>query len=68
MSFGRAALRLSGLAARALAWRPADFWAATPAELIAALAPLDTSQPLDRAALDRLMETDNARLQARLQG
>lgn len=65
MTFGRAAVRLSGLAARALAWRPADFWAATPAELIAALVPPGADQPLDRAALDRLMETENARLQGR---
>ena len=65
MTFGQAAVRLSGLAARALAWRPAEFWAATPAELIAALVPHEASPPFDRAALDRLMETDNARLQGR---
>lgn len=65
MSFGQAAVRLSGIAARALAWRPADFWAATPAELIAALVPPGADQPFDRAALDRLMEIDNARIQGR---
>lgn len=58
MSFGALALRLSGLAARALGWPPAEFWAATPAELIAALIPHDGAAPLDRAGLDRLMEFD----------
>jgi len=29
------AARLCGLAARVLGWRPAEFWAATPAELAA---------------------------------
>lgn len=37
MGFGVAAVRLAGLAARLLGWRPAEFWAATPAELAAAL-------------------------------
>lgn len=60
-SFGAAALRLSGLAARALGWRPAEFWAATPAELIAALAPPDAPAPLGRDDLTRMMEHDDAR-------
>lgn len=59
-SFGRAALRLSGLAARCLGWRPAEFWAATPAELAAALAPPDAAILLDRAEFTRLMEQDDA--------
>lgn len=60
-SFGEIALRLSGLAARALGWRPAEFWAATPAELVAALVPRDAAAPLDRATFDRLMELENGR-------
>ena len=35
-AFGPAAQHLSGLAARLLGWRPAEFWQATPAELAAA--------------------------------
>lgn len=58
MSFGDMALRLSGLAARALGWRPAEFWAATPAELVAALVPQDGAAPLDRKTFDDLMERD----------
>lgn len=52
------ALRLAGLAARALGWRPPEFWAATPAELAAILAPEGGggATPLARADLDRLME------------
>ena len=38
------------LAARLLGWRPAEFWAATPAELFAALAPAESE---DGAGLDR---------------
>ena len=34
-SFGASAVRLCGLAARVLGWRPGEFWAATPAELAA---------------------------------
>lgn len=58
--FAPAALRLAGLAGRLLGWRPAEFWAATPAELAAVLAPeTDAPAPLDRAALSRLMEQDH---------
>ena len=56
--FAPGALRLAGLAARALGWRPPDFWAATPAELAAILAPDTAATPLDRTALARLMEHD----------
>ena len=35
--FGKRAVALSGLAARTLGWRPAEFWAATPSELAWAL-------------------------------
>jgi hypothetical protein len=59
--FGPAALRLAGLAARLLGWRPGEFWAATPAELAAALAPPPTAEPLGRDDLNRLMEQDDAR-------
>lgn len=59
MTFGALALRLSGLAARALGWRPAEFWAATPAELHAALAPAEAADTLDRQTLNRLMERDD---------
>jgi hypothetical protein len=59
--FGAGALRLAALAARALGWRPADFWDATPAELACILAPAGTDgEPLARADLNRLMEQDNA--------
>jgi len=62
--FGSAALRLGGLAARALGWRPAEFWAATPAELAAALGVTSELEPgtgLDRQTLQRLMDTDHER-------
>lgn len=57
-TFGAAALALSGLAARALGWRPAEFWSATPAELAACLAdPTGSTAPLARGDLQRLMES-----------
>ncbi|WCT78913.1 phage tail assembly chaperone [Novosphingobium humi] len=52
---------MSGLAARLLGWRPHEFWAATPAELAAILAP-DTAPgaaPLTREEMNRLMERDH---------
>lgn len=59
--FGPGALRLSGLAAQWLGWRPHEFWAATPAELAAALAPPNNQAgPLTRTDLTRLMEHDDA--------
>jgi uncharacterized phage protein (TIGR02216 family) len=60
-AFGPGALRLSGLAMRALGWRPGEFWQATPAELAAALAPETAGQdaPLGRAELTAMMEQDN---------
>lgn len=58
--FGADALRISGLAARLLGWRPDEFWAATPAELAATLAPFDPDpRPLGRDDLSRLMERDH---------
>jgi uncharacterized phage protein (TIGR02216 family) len=56
--FGEAARAAAHLAAAMLGWRPAEFWAATPAELITALG-LDVapaSAPVDGGALARLME------------
>ena len=57
--FGPGAMRLSGLAARLLGWRPRDFWSATPAELAAILG--SAPQPgegIDRADLNRMMERE----------
>lgn len=61
-SFGAAAQRLSGLCARMLGWRPGEFWAATPAELAAILAPdaPENVAPLTRDEMIRLMERDHA--------
>ncbi len=61
--FGDSAVTLCALAARALGWRPGEFWAATPAELAACLADpgaqgTATPAPLARADLTRLMEGD----------
>ncbi len=60
-SFGAVALALSGTAARQLGWLPDTFWSATPAELLAALAPAqpEHAAPLDRATLQRMMEQDH---------
>lgn len=60
-TFGEAALRLSGIAARLLGWRPAEFWSATPAELAAALALPDAVAPIGRDEIERLMELDDGR-------
>lgn len=58
------ALALCGLAARALAWRPSEFWDATPAELAAALGVgggTEAGPPqFDRAALERIFGNDLA--------
>jgi hypothetical protein len=60
MMFAPSALTLCGLAARALGWRPGEFWAATPAELAACLAdPVAPGAPLTRGDLTRLMEIDS---------
>lgn len=59
--FGDAALRWAGLAAQALGWRPAEFWAATPIELATALAPpndFTAFSPPSREAIARMMERD----------
>lgn len=59
--FGDSAARCCGIAARFLGWRPAEFWAATPAELAMALAaPDDPSAPLPPSpeTIARMMERD----------
>ena len=60
-AFGPGARRLAGLAGRLLGWRPGEFWAATPAELIAILAPEPgiAAAPLTRDEMNRMMEADN---------
>ena len=53
---------LCGLAARVLGWRPHEFWASTPAELVAALglsSPGTADPGIDRETLQRLMEHDH---------
>lgn len=58
--FGPGALRLCAIAARALGWRPTDFWQATPAELMAILVPpAEASARLGRGDLTRMMEQEN---------
>lgn len=57
-AFGPHSLRRARLAARALGWRPAEFWAATPAELTAILADDAAPAALSRADLTRMMEHD----------
>jgi hypothetical protein len=61
-AIGPAALAHYGLAARLLGWRAPDFWAATPAELAAALAPPSDSASLDRDTFNRMMEQQDGRL------
>lgn len=58
MNFADAALRLAGLAAAMLGWRPSEFWSATPAELAASLAPYAPahSAPPSHDDLARLRE------------
>ena len=58
MMLADAARRAAHVAAAALGWRPDEFWAATPAELVTALgldaAPADA--PVDGGGLAALME------------
>jgi uncharacterized phage protein (TIGR02216 family) len=55
--FAAAAARLAGFSGVLLGWRPGDFWAATPAEMRAALGALmpEETEPAGRAELERLM-------------
>lgn len=60
MTFVQAATRLAPRAARALGWRPHEFWAATPAELALSLGLEETSDaPPTRAEIIQLMERDD---------
>ena len=57
--FGAAALPLLGLMARVAGWRPAEFWAATPADVAGVLAGWvgeEAEAPLDRGGLTAMME------------
>ena len=56
--FGRSALCLAGLAGVLFGWRPAEFWSATPAELMALVRVLtgETVAPPDAATLAQLRE------------
>lgn len=60
MTFGAAARRAAHLASAVLGWRPSDFWAATPAELITSLG-LDQADgsetgPASAQLLQQMME------------
>lgn len=55
MTFGEAAARLASAASMILGWRPAELWAATPAELTLALqVPGVAAEPVDPATIDDL--------------
>lgn len=56
--FAENARILCGQAALLLGWRPAEFWAATPAELGSIIAALSPYQPVgtDSADMAKLME------------
>ena len=59
MTFSQSAARLAGLAARALGWRPGEFWAATPAELALSLAADEPAEaPPSRAELMHMIATE----------
>jgi uncharacterized phage protein (TIGR02216 family) len=63
--FGLGAMRLGGLAARLLGWRPEHFWRATPAELAAILSPYTSpDDSLARGDLERMMEQDQCPTQS----
>ena len=57
--FGQAASTLAGIAARALGWRPEDFWNATPADLVLALSdPQSSTETITRNELNHLLEQE----------
>ena len=59
-SFAESAARLAGLAARALGWRPGEFWAATPAELALSLGGDESAQASpSRREMMVLIEREN---------
>ncbi|MDT8280591.1 MAG: phage tail assembly chaperone [Erythrobacter sp.] len=60
-AFSDAAVRWCNFSARLLGWRPDEFWNATPAELMMALAdPADPAcpSPPSREMIARMMERD----------
>ena len=58
MSFSESAVRLAGVSAMLLGWRPDEFWRATPEDLATVFAAMTGEQdaPPDAAALAQLME------------
>ena len=57
--FGQAASTLAGIAARALGWRPDEFWNATPADLVLALSdPQSSTETITRNELNHLLEQE----------
>lgn len=56
--FAQTAIRLAGLTAVLLGWRPDEFWVATPAELLAIIAALmpDTADRADHTLIAQLKE------------
>lgn len=53
---GESAVRLAGIAARLLGWRPEEFWNATPAELATALVEGgDAIEPVSGGEVQALM-------------
>ena len=59
MSAIHSAVRLAGVTARVLGWRPDEFWGATPADVAAVLAAwrdVDDAAGPDRAELAAMME------------
>ena len=55
-------LGLYAIAARLLGWKPAEFWAATPAELAAALSTPGAPASLDRHTFNKMMELDDVQI------
>ncbi|KTE19849.1 hypothetical protein ATE67_12925 [Sphingopyxis sp. H050] len=55
---GEVAQQLAGLMARVAGWRPAEFWAATPADVAAVLGGYrdEAGEGVDGAALAAMME------------
>lgn len=59
--FGDASRILSPLAAQKLGWRPAEFWSATPAELMLALSEPGSGGAMNapsRDLIENMMERD----------
>ena len=59
--FADGALLWNSFASRILGWRPGEFWAATPSELVAALRDPETlgaGAPPSRELISQLLERD----------